>query len=135
MGGAVTVFSYHNGVLKNLQRIYTHPEKYKGDFESSDVHISPDGKFLYASNRGSENNIAVFSIQNNGTLKSVGYQSTKGKHPRVFDLDPSGNFLVATNTGSSSVVVFRRNSETGLLKKVGQKIKIKNVSCVKMKVY
>ena len=135
MGGAVTVFSYHDGVLKNLQRIYTHPEKYKEDFESSDVHISPDGKFLYASNRGSENNIAVFSIQNNGTLKSVGYQSTKGKHPRVFDLDPSGNFLVATNTGSSSVVVFRRNTETGLLKKVGQKIKIKNVSCVKMKVY
>jgi 6-phosphogluconolactonase (cycloisomerase 2 family) len=135
MGGAVSVYSYDNGKLNNLQRINTHSEKYKDDFESSDVHISPDGKFLYASNRGKENNIAIFSIQNNGTLKTIGYQSTKGKHPRVFGLDPSGKFLIATNAVSGDVVVFKRNSETGLLKKIGKKIKIKNVSCVQIKKY
>lgn len=135
MGGAINAYSYENGILNNLQRISTHPEKYKDNFESSDVHISPDGKFLYASNRGKENNIAIFSIQNDGKLKTVGYQSTKGKHPRVFGIDPSGKFLIATNTGTSNVVVFKRNTETGLLKKVGKKIKIKNVSTVQIRKY
>jgi 6-phosphogluconolactonase (cycloisomerase 2 family) len=135
MGGAVSVYSYDNGKLNNLQRINTHSEKYKDDFESSDVHISPDGKFLYASNRGKENNIAIFSIQNDGMLKTIGYQSTKGKHPRVFALDPTGKFLITTNAVSGDVVVFKRNSETGLLKKVGKKIKIKNASCVQIKKY
>ncbi len=135
IGGAVSVYSYESGKLNNLQRINTHSEKYKDDFESSDVHISPDGKFLYASNRGNENNIAIFSIQNDGTLKIVDYQSVKGKHPRTFTLDPSGKFLITANTVSSNVTVFKRNTETGLLKKVGKKIKIKNVTNVQMKKY
>lgn len=135
MGGTVSAYSYENGKLNNLQRINTHSEKYKDDFESSDVHISPDGKFLYASNRGKENNIAIFSIQNDGKLKTIGYQSVKGKHPRVFGLDPNGKFLIATNAGTGNIVVFKRNSETGLLKKVGKKIKIKNVSCVQIRKY
>ncbi|MEN4761283.1 lactonase family protein [Chryseobacterium sp. C39-AII1] len=135
MGGAVSVYSYESGKLNNLQRINTHSEKFKDDFESSDVHISPDGKFLYASNRGNENNIAIFSIQNDGTLKIVDYQSVKGKHPRTFTLDPSGKFLITANTVSSNVTVFKRNAENGLLKKVGKKIKIKNVTNVQMKRY
>ncbi|UMQ42009.1 lactonase family protein [Chryseobacterium sp. Y16C] len=135
MGGAVSAYSYENAKLNPIQRINTHSEKYKEDFESSDVHISPDGKFLYASNRGIENNIAIFSIQKNGILKTVGYQSIKGKHPRVFGLDPSGKFLVATNAGTGTVVVFKRNPENGLLKKVGRKIKIKSVSCVQIRRY
>ncbi|WP_294241191.1 lactonase family protein [uncultured Chryseobacterium sp.] len=135
MGGSVSVYSYNNGKLDSLQRINTHSAKYKEDFESSDIHISPDGKFLYASNRGNENNIAIFSTHHDGTLKTVGYQSTKGKHPRVFNLDPTGKFLIATNAGTGTVVVFKRNPETGLLKKVGRKIKIKGVSCVEIRRY
>ncbi|MFC3161411.1 6-phosphogluconolactonase, cycloisomerase 2 family [Chryseobacterium arachidis] len=135
MGGAVSVYSYKDGTLNNLQRINTHSEKYKNDFESSDVHISPDGKFLYASNRGNENNIAIFSIQNDGTLKTIGYQSVKGRHPRTFSLDPSGKFLITANTLTSNVTVFKRNAETGLLKKVGKNIKIKNVTNVQIRKY
>jgi 6-phosphogluconolactonase (cycloisomerase 2 family) len=135
MGGAVSAYSYENGKLNNLQRIYTHSKKYKEDFESSDVHISADGKFLYSSNRGNENNIAIFSIQNDGTLKIVDYQSVKGKHPRVFGLDPSGKFLIATNAQSGNVVVFKRNAETGLLKKVGRKLKINGASSVQIRKY
>ncbi len=135
MGGAIDVYSYDHGKLNSLQRINTHSEKYRENFESSDVHVSPDGRFLYASNRGNENNIAIFSIRDDGTLKTIGYQSTKGKHPRVFNLDPDGKFLIATNAGTGTVVVFRRNPETGLLKKVGRKIKIKSVSCVEIRRY
>lgn len=133
--GTVDVYTYKNGQLNSIQRINTHSEKYKDNFESSDIHISPDGQYLYASNRGSENNIAIFSIHDDGKLETVGYQSTKGKHPRVFAIDPTGNFLIATNAVSGDVVVFKRNFKTGLLKKVGKKLKIKNVSCVQIKKY
>jgi len=135
MGGAVSVYHYENGHLENLQRINTHSDEYKDDFESSDIHISPDGRFLYASNRGQENNIAIFSIQADGTLKTVGYQPTLGKHPRIFAIDETGQFLITTNVQTSDVFVFRRNQETGLLTKVGKRVKIKNVSSVFIKNY
>lgn len=133
--GTVNAYQYENGSLKSIQRINTHSEAIKDNFESSDIHISPDGRFLYASNRGGENNIAIFEIKKDGTLLIKAYQSTLGKHPRVFSLDESGKFLIATNAGTGTVVVFKRNSETGLLKKTGKKLKIKNVSCVQIRKY
>jgi 6-phosphogluconolactonase len=135
LSGTVDAYKYENGKLDSIQRINTHSEKFKKDFESSDIHISPEGKFLYASNRGEENNIAIFSIQDNGKLKTLGYQSTKGKHPRVFAIDPTGKFLIVTNAISGNVFVFRRDSKTGLLKKIGKQLKIKSVSCVQIKEY
>ncbi|MDA6072334.1 lactonase family protein [Flavobacterium sp. AC] len=133
MSGSISVYQYENGTLKQIQRINTHPEVITSGFESSDIHISPDGKFLYATNRGKENNIAIFSIDEKGLLKNIGYQSTLGKHPRIFAIDESGKFLVATNVNSGNVVVFKRNSKTGLLKKVGKEVKMENVSCVQIK--
>lgn len=135
LSGTISAYKYENGKLETIQRIDTHPDTLKSGFESSDIHISPDGKFLYASNRGEENNIAIFSIANDGTLKNIGYQSTLGEHPRIFALTPSGSFLIVTNTGNGRVIVFKRDKETGLLKKVGKIIKIKNVSCVQIKQY
>lgn len=134
MGGAVSVYQYENGKLEPIQRINTHSDKFKDDFESSDVHISPDGRYLYASNRGNENNIAIFSILNDGTLKTVGYQSTKGKHPRTFTIDSSGRFLIVAHPVSGTAVVFKRNAETGQLKKV-EKVKLDGVSTVQVRKY
>lgn len=133
MAGQISVYKYENGGLNKIQRIATHPDKIKEGFESSDIHISPDGKFLYATNRGKENNIAIFEIDQNGFLKNIGYQSTLGKHPRIFALDESGKFLVASNVLTGNVIVFRRNLKTGLLKKTGKVIKMENVSCVQIK--
>lgn len=128
--GTINVYKYEKGKLDSIQRINTHSKKYKENFESSDIHISPDGLYLYASNRGKENNIAIFEIKADGKLKIVGYQSTFGKHPRIFAIGETGKFLIATNTISGNVFVFKRNIKTGLLKKVGKKLEIKNVSCV-----
>ena len=135
LSGTISVYKYANGELDSIQRIKTHSEKYTKDFESADIHISPDGRYLYASNRGLQNNISIFAIQMDGKLKLVGYQSTLGKHPRIFAIDQSGKFLITTNLISGNVVVFKRDSKTGLLKKRGKKIKIKNVSCVKIRQY
>nr|MBU3858310.1 lactonase family protein [Flavobacterium sp. MC2016-06] len=133
MSGTVDIYTYENGILKKIQRINTHPDTITQGFESSDIHVSPDGKFLYATNRGKENNIAIFSIDENGFLKNIGYQSTLGKHPRIFAIDESGKFLIVTNVISGNVVVFKRNQQTGLLKKTGKEVKMENVSCVQIK--
>lgn len=133
MAGAISVYDYRDGTLKQIQRINTHPDSITSGFESSDIHISPDGKFLYATNRGKENNIAIFSIDEKGLLKNIGYQSTLGNHPRVFALDQSEKFLIATNVNSGNVIVFKRNPKTGMLKKVGKEVQMENVSCVQIK--
>ena len=135
MAGEISVYDFTENTLKEIQKIPTHSAEIKDGFESSDLHISPDAKFLYATKRGKENNIAIFKIQSNGTLETVGYQKTHGKHPRTFIIDETGKFVIVANTGSNKVITFKRNPVTGLLKKVGRPIKIKNVSCVKTKIY
>ncbi|KFC22857.1 lactonase family protein [Chryseobacterium sp. FH1] len=135
LAGMISVYDFSENKLKEIQRIATHTDKIKEGFESSDVHISPDGKFLYASNRGKENNIAIFKIKEDGTLESVGYQSVKGKHPRTFAIDETGKFIIVTNVNSQNVTVFKRNLQTGLLKKVGKPVKINHPTCVKIKMY
>ena len=135
LAGMISVYDFSNNTLKEIQRIATHPDKITEGFESSDVHISPDGKFLYATNRGKENNIAIFKVLNDGKLESIGYKKTGGKHPRTFVIDETGKFIIVTNVISQDVTVFKRNLETGMLKKVGKPVKIKNVTCVKIKMY
>jgi 6-phosphogluconolactonase len=79
MTGTVRAFNYNKGALNTFQTIATHPADYKGQPGSADIHVSPDGKFLYASNRGDENNIAIFSVNpGTGKLTSVGYQLLRG---------------------------------------------------------
>ena len=97
--------------------------------------LSSDGKFLYASNRSSENNLAIFSINSNGILKALAYQEIFGKHPRTFAIDPSGKFLVVTNVNTKNIIVFKRDLLTGLLKKTAEVNVISNPSCVKIHRY
>jgi 6-phosphogluconolactonase len=134
MGGSVDVYRYHpeSGALDSLQRIPAHALDVKGPFRSADIHISPDGRFLYTSNRA-ESNIAIFSIeQATGLLKTVGYQPTFGKEPRNFTLDPSGRFLLVANQESNSIVVFRVDRATGLPERTGETIAVPAPTCLKM---
>lgn len=133
LSGTVSVYTYNKGTLKNIQTLVNDADQKKVHLETSDVQISPDGRFLYAGNRGAENNIIIYSISADGTLKMVGQQSTFGKNPRVFAIDESGKFLIATNTVSGDVVVLKRNFETGLLEKAGEDLNIKGVSSVVIK--
>ena len=135
LAGMISVYDFSENKLKKIQRIATHPDKITKGFESSDVHISTDGKFLYATNRGKENNIAIFKVLNDGKLESIGYKKTGGKHPRTFAIDETGKFIIVTNVNSQDVTVFRRNLETGMLKKVGKPVKINPPTCVKIKMY
>jgi 6-phosphogluconolactonase len=133
MSGGISVFAYKGkGQLDLLQNISALPPDYIGTVGSADIHVSPDGKFLYASNRGQSNTIAIFSInQQSGELTLVGHQSTLGKTPRNFNFDPGGNFLLVANQDSDNIVIFKRNKTTGLLTDTGKKIDIGNPVCIK----
>jgi len=86
MQGTVTAFSNDptTGTLQSFQTISTLPKDFKGEIEDAEVEIHPSGKFLYASNRGDGNSIAVFAIDGEkGTLTPVDYTSTLGRHRAV----------------------------------------------------
>lgn len=132
LSGTVTAFSYNNGQLKAFQTISSLPHGYDKPFTSADIHVSPDGKFLYTSNRDSSNTIAVFRIdQKSGKLVLAGHYSTLGKTPRNFNFDPSGNFLLVANQNSDNIVVFRVNRNTGSLTDTGNRIDVGNPVCIK----
>lgn len=128
---AVAVFDYSNGKLKHKQTITMIEPGFKGQVSAADIHISPDGKFLYASNRGQANQIAIFSIDNTGKLAVAGHQSVLGKTPRNFAIDPTGNFLLAANQDSNDVVIFKRDKITGSLTPTEKKIEVDKPVCLK----
>jgi 6-phosphogluconolactonase len=132
MGGTVAAYSWDStsGQLRALQTVSTLPSAFLGYNKSAEVRILPNGKFLYASNRGPDD-LAIFSIDPvQGTLKLVGFQPTGGKGPRDFAIDPTGNFLFAANQDSDSVTVFRVNADTGMLTSMNAALKVPVPICV-----
>ncbi len=132
LSGRITAFQYHDGQLKAFQSINAHPADYSETKGSADIHVSPDGNFLYASNRAASNTIGIFSIdKHTGTLKSVGFQPTLGTTPRNFVIDPTGKYLLVANQQSNNIVVFTRNKESGLLAETGIVIEVPSPVCLK----
>lgn len=122
LDGALTVFRNTNGSLKKIEETTILAKDFKGTFSAADIHISPDGKFLYSTNRGEANNITIFKILNNGKLYLQGQTSTLGKGPRNFAIDPTGNFLLVAHQYTNEVVIFKRNKTTGGLSDTEKKI-------------
>lgn len=131
MGSMVTVFDYKNGQLAEKQTITMLSPDFKGKVGAADIHISPDGKFLYGSNRGNANELVIFSINKKGLLSYVGRQPALGKAPRNFAIDPSGNFLLVANQDSNEIIVFKRDKKTGLLTPTEGKIQLSKPVCMK----
>lgn len=131
INGTITAFDYKDGKLSPLQTVSIVPEGFTGRVGAADIHVSPDGKFLYGSNRGDANDLSIFAIdQKTGKLTFAGRQSTLGKTPRNFAIDPTGNFLLAANQDTNDIFVFKRDQKTGLLTPTGQKITINKPSCL-----
>jgi 6-phosphogluconolactonase len=113
-----------------LQTVPMLPKDYTGAKSAAEIVVSPDGKFLYASNRGHDS-IAVFAIDaEKGTLTKIDYIATEGKTPRNFALDPTGDFLFAANQDSGNVVLFRRSVFAGKATAAGLTVDVPNPVCV-----
>lgn len=136
ISGTVSAYRYKKGKLTAIQNIPAHTPEVQSGFSAADIHTSPDGRFLYVSNRGNENNIVIYAIhRSKGTLTNVGYQPSLGNHPRNFTLDPTGKFLLVANMISNNIVVFRRDAQTGLLSKASVLENIPSPSCIKVRKY
>jgi 6-phosphogluconolactonase len=126
MESSVTAFAYKasNGSLSPLQTVSTLSilrKDQSGPKEAAEIAVHPNGKFLYASNRGNIDTISVFSIDSaKGTLKLKDEYPTMGKTPRNFAIDPGGKFLLAANQESNNIVIFRIDSITGALTPTGE---------------
>ena len=132
MSGNLTAMSYKNGKLTVLNSVNAYPSDYKDDFGSADVHVSPDGRYVYGSNRGKSNTIGIFKIdQSSGKVSLIATQSTMGQTPRNFNFDPTGNLLLVANQQTNDVVVFKVNKETGLLTDTGTKLSVNKPVCLK----
>ena len=132
LDGGISVFDYHDGELSESQIISILPDSFEGKFAAADVHISPDGRFLYASNRIDLNDITVFRINTaNGQLSYVSRSSTEGLNPRNFAIDPTGKFLLVANQETDEIVVFKRNKETGSINATPNRIEIGKPVCLK----
>ena len=124
---AVTVCSYDEGNIQVIQTIETHPQ---ADRHAADIHLSPDGKFLYASVRNIEDGLAIFKVdQVTGLLEKVGYQHT-GKHPRNFNITPNGKYVLVADMNDNRIEVFERNLNTGMLMNTQRDIIISQPVCI-----
>jgi 6-phosphogluconolactonase len=112
------------GRLTPVQVVTTLPTDFAGYSTAAEIAVSPDGRFVYASNRGHDS-VAVYATNaSDGTLTSVGWQPTQGRVPRFISLDPTGRFLLAANEQGDTVVTFRVDAASGTLAPTGQVIKI-----------
>ena len=127
LSGNVTVFRYKEGRLERLQEIVSDSVGARG---GADIHLSPDGRFLYSSNRLKDEGIAIFAVDSQtGLLTRVGYQPTAA-HPRHFNITPNGRFLLCCCRDSNKIQVFRRDNKTGLLTDTHQDILLSKPVCV-----
>lgn len=131
MEGAVAAFDYKNGKLDQKQTITMLAPGFTGKVGAADIHVSPDGKFLYASNRGEANEVVVYSIGNDGKLTLAGRQSSLINTPRNFAIDPTGNFVLVANQNSNDIVIFKRDKNSGLLSPTGKTIQVDKPVCLK----
>jgi 6-phosphogluconolactonase len=126
---AYFLYDSMNGLLTAQQTISTLPRRFTGTNFTSEVMISPNGRFLYAANR-LHDTIGIFSIDESGGLTHVGESSTLGDYPRHINIDPTGNFMYVCNQRSDAITCFQIESHTGRLTFSGQYTPVGSPACI-----
>jgi 6-phosphogluconolactonase len=132
MGSLVSAFTYDRdgGTLKEFQAISTLPKDFTGSNNSAELEVHPNGRFLYASNRGHDS-IAVFAVDpTTKSLTLIEHVPTQGKMPRNFAIGPTGTYLLAANQNTNNIVVFRIDQKTGRLTSTGEELKTPSPVCI-----
>lgn len=124
MSGEVVMFDVKDDALLERQRLPLTEQQEAAAKAAGGLHLSADGRFLYVSNRGTANEIVVFSVgKQDGQLTFLQRRSMEGDHPREFALAPSDNFLLVANQKSNQIVVIRRDPRSGKLLETVQTLK------------
>lgn len=133
LGCTLSSYEYdpETGTLRTLQTVPALPPGFEGENTCADIHVSPDGKFVYGSNRGHDSIVAYGIIEQTGVMEYVGHYSTQGETPRNFAIDPEGNHLLAANQRTNNVVVFKIDKQSGALEASGTVEEIPSPVCLK----
>lgn len=117
IASTVTHYEVSNHRFEVRDTISTLPNGFKGANIGADLHLSVDGRYLYASNRGHDS-LAIFRIGENGTLIALGHVPCGGRTPRNFAVDPSGELLFVGNQDTDNIAVFSISAD-GMLHMMG----------------
>lgn len=131
LANSVTLFDYHAepGLLVEQQTISTLPEGYTEVTHCADLKITPNGRFLYGTNRGHDS-IAAYRLADDGRLTLVEIEPSRGKGPQNLLITPRGDLLVCANMPGNNVSVFRIDQQSGALTPVGQPVETTSPSCL-----
>jgi 6-phosphogluconolactonase len=125
LDATLTTFSYDKtGSLKRIAETSILPKGFTGGTGAAAIKISPDGNFLYVTDRVDANSIAVYKILKDGKIEQVEQLSTLGKGPRDFAIDPTGNYLLVGHQYTNDVIIFKRDKTTGKLTDTGKRIEL-----------
>lgn len=129
LDGTVSTIQYENGklTLKDTTSVVRKDNIQTG---AADIHLSPDGKFLYATNRGSVNDITCFATSPTGKLTFVQQIPTEGEGPRNFSITNDGRFVLVGNQRTNDICIFCRNKKTGELTFTGKKVQVGAPVCI-----
>jgi len=133
LNSTVTAFTFNksNGSMTIIESKRSVPDDYSESNYLADVHLSRDGRFLYASNRG-HNSLSVFKVDESiGGIELIDNVDCGGDWPRAFNISPTGDFLLVANEKSDNIVVFRLDEATGMLTKLGENSDFPAPRCIK----
>jgi 6-phosphogluconolactonase len=131
LASSLTALAYDgvNGCFRELQTLSTLPADYTGASTCADVHVSPCGGFVYASNRGHDSLVIYRIARESGLLSLLGHVSTQGNTPRNFAVDRQGSFLLVANQDSDTLVTFR--IDRGMLEPTGHVTTLPTPVCIR----
>lgn len=130
-GSVLRVFDYdaQRGALQATQTIATLPADFSGSSSPADIHVHPNGRFLYATNRRHDSIVSYAIDQADGRLTLLGFTPACGQNPRTFVFTPDGALLLLNNVGSNAVVAFSIDPSTGSLTPNGTITEIPAPAC------
>lgn len=128
----ITVFDYtpSSGSLEARQTIATLPPDFSKRSNTADLKITPDGKFLYGTNRGHDS-IAIFRILEDGRLELISIDPARGAGPQNLLITPDGRWLICANMPGNNLAVFRIDTDSGALTPAGEVHSIPKPSCIR----
>jgi 6-phosphogluconolactonase len=133
LSNSVTLFDYlpESGILTEQQTISTVPGDFTGTSYCADLKITPDGRFLYGTNRGHDS-VACYRLDAMGRLTLISIVPSHGKGPQNLLITPDGRHLLCANMPGNNLVVFEIHGDTGELKICGEPVSITGPSCIRL---
>lgn len=131
LSNSITHFDFdpESGILLERETISTLPEDFEGTSYCADLKITPDGRFLYGTNRG-HHSLAAYRIGDDGSLTLIDIQPSRGAGPQNLAITPDGGLLLCANMPGKNVAVFRIDRESGRLTSIAEPIEMPSPSCI-----